>query len=80
MAAIVYFEKTAEDDERVTYRCGLAEDAWERSFAFIKADRMLAGDLGPISGQIRDRSYGRLAGIPHARALARARGGRDVSR
>jgi hypothetical protein len=44
MAAIVYFEKTLEDVDTVTYRYGDDEDDLEDSFSIRKADRRLTGD------------------------------------
>ena len=62
MAAITHFEKTAEDDERVTYRCRFGEGAWERSFTIIKADRTLADHVGPIPFQVHLAATGVLRG------------------
>lgn len=44
MGAIVYFEKTLEDTEHVTYRYGPQEDNLEYSFLISKADRIPTDD------------------------------------
>lgn len=46
MGAIVYFEKTLEDTERVTYRYGTEEEDFANSFVITKAD-MRPADIDP---------------------------------
>jgi hypothetical protein len=44
VAAIVYFEKTLEDAEAVTYRCGHDQDDLKHSMTIRKAVRRPTGD------------------------------------
>jgi hypothetical protein len=44
MAAIVYFQKTVEDTDHVTYRFGLDENNLDESFLISKADQRPTGD------------------------------------
>jgi hypothetical protein len=61
VAAISDFEKTAEDDERVTYRCGFG-GALDHSFAILKVSRRLAEDAGPITFAVQLAASGVLRG------------------
>jgi hypothetical protein len=46
VGAIVYFEKTFEDTERVTYSYGIEEGDFANSFVITKAD-MRPADIDP---------------------------------